>query len=166
MQEKQKCPNYTKEFKQDAGKLVIEQRCSCPAGRRPLGVAASNVTRWVRQYREDQQELNDSGVTRRDLEAENRRLKKENKRLKIMCPFLLDHNTDCGSLRSHNLTLFVRLPASDYPLSGFTCFVFDPSTPLLSTLIRASTKRKYISTLSAIDKAHPLSNNTQSLRSM
>jgi len=64
MKEKRKRPNYTKEFKQDAVKLVIEQRYSCPeVGRRP-GVATSNVTR-------------------RDLEAENRRLKKENKRLEM-----------------------------------------------------------------------------------
>ena len=67
MKEKRKRPNYTKEFKQDAVKLVIEQRYSCPEVGRRLGVAASNVTRWVRQYREDQQDLSDSGVTRRDL---------------------------------------------------------------------------------------------------
>ncbi len=83
MKEKQKRPNYTKEFKQDAVKLVIEQRYSCPEVGRRLGVAASNVSRWVRQYREDQQDLSDGGVTRRDLEAENRRLKKENKRLEM-----------------------------------------------------------------------------------
>jgi len=83
MKENRKRPNYTKEFKQDAVKLVIEQRYSCPeVGRRP-GVATSNVTRWVRQYREDQQDPGDGGVTRRDLEAENRRLKKENKRLEM-----------------------------------------------------------------------------------
>ena len=48
MNEKRKRPNYTKEFKQDAVKLVIEQRYSCPEVGRRLGVAASNVTRWVR----------------------------------------------------------------------------------------------------------------------
>ena len=54
MKEKRKGPNYTKEFKQDAIKLVIEQRYSCPEVGKRLGIAASNVTRWVRQYREDQ----------------------------------------------------------------------------------------------------------------
>ena len=83
MNEKRKRPKYTKEFKQDTVKLVIEQRYSCPEVGRRLGVAASNITRWVRQYREDQQDLSDSGVTRRDLEAENLRLKKENKRLEM-----------------------------------------------------------------------------------
>ena len=83
MKEKRKRPNYTKEFKQDAVKLVIEQQYSCTEVGRRLGVASSNVTRWVRQYREDQQNLSDGGFTRRDLEAENRRLKKENKRLEM-----------------------------------------------------------------------------------
>ncbi len=45
MNEKRKRPNYTKEFKQDAIKLVVEQRYSCPEVARRLGVAASNVTR-------------------------------------------------------------------------------------------------------------------------
>ncbi len=59
MSKKRKRPNYTKEFKQDAVKLVTEQRYSCPEVGRRLGVAASNVTRWVRQYRQDQQDLSE-----------------------------------------------------------------------------------------------------------
>ena len=83
MNEKRKRPNYTKEFKQDAVKLVLVQRYSCPEVARRLGVAASNVTRWVRLYRQDQEVLSEGGVTRKELEAENRRLKKENKRLEM-----------------------------------------------------------------------------------
>jgi transposase len=83
MNEKRKRPNYTKEFKQDAIKLVIEQRYSCPEVARRLGVAASNVTRWVRQYRQDQLDLSEGGIPRKELEAEIRRLKKENKRLEM-----------------------------------------------------------------------------------
>jgi transposase len=83
MNEKRKRPNYTKEFKQDAVKLVVEQRYSCPEVGRRLGVAASNISRWVRQYRQDQQDLDEGGITRKELEAENRRLKKENKRLEM-----------------------------------------------------------------------------------
>ncbi len=45
MNEKRKRPNYSKEFKQDAVKLVVEQRYSCPEVGRRLGVAASNVSR-------------------------------------------------------------------------------------------------------------------------
>jgi transposase len=86
MSEKRKRPTYTKytkELKPDAVKLVVEQRYSCPEVGRRLGIPVSNVSRWVQQYREDQRDLSDGGVTRRDLEAENRRLKKENKRLEI-----------------------------------------------------------------------------------
>jgi transposase len=81
--EKRKRQNYPDEFKQDAVKLVVDQRYSCPEVGRRLGVATSNVTRWVRQYRQDPQDLSEGGITRKDLEAENRRLKKENKRLEM-----------------------------------------------------------------------------------
>ncbi len=83
MNEKRKRPNYTKEFKQDAVKLVLEQRYSCPEVGRRLGVAGSNVSRWVRQYRQDQQDISEGGIPRKELEAEIRRLKKENKRLEM-----------------------------------------------------------------------------------
>ena len=83
MKEKRKRPNYTKEFKQDAIKLVVEQRYSCPEVGRRLGVAASNVSRWVRQYRQDQQDFNEGGIPGKEIEAEIRRLKKENKRLEM-----------------------------------------------------------------------------------
>jgi len=83
MSEKRKRPNYSKEFKQDAVKLVVEQRYSCPEVGRRLGVAASNVSRWVRQFRQDQQDISEKGFPRKELEAEIRRLKKENKRLEM-----------------------------------------------------------------------------------
>jgi len=83
MNEKGKRPNYTNEFKQDAVKLVVEQRYSCPEVGRRLGVAASNVSRWVRQYRQDQQDISEGGIPRKELETEIRRLKKENKRLEM-----------------------------------------------------------------------------------
>ena len=59
MSEKRKRPHYSKEFKQDAVKLVVEQRYSCPEVGRRLGVAASNVSRWVRQFRQDQQDVSE-----------------------------------------------------------------------------------------------------------
>jgi transposase len=83
MSEKRKRPHYSKEFKQDAVKLVVEQRYSCPEVGRRLGVAASNVSRWVRQFRQDQQDVSEGGIPRKELEAEIRRLKKENKRLEM-----------------------------------------------------------------------------------
>lgn len=83
MSEKRKRPNFTKEFKQDAVKLVVEQRYSCPEVGRRLGVASSNVSRWVRQYRQDQQDISEGGIPRKELEGEIRRLKIENKRLEM-----------------------------------------------------------------------------------
>jgi transposase len=49
-----KRPKYTKEFKQDAIKLVVEQWYSCPEVGGRLDDAASNVSRWVREYCQDQ----------------------------------------------------------------------------------------------------------------
>ncbi len=46
MKEKGKRPNYTKEFRQDAVKLVIEQQYSCSEVGRRLGIPSCNVTRW------------------------------------------------------------------------------------------------------------------------
>ena len=83
MSKKRKRPNYTKKFKQDAVKLVVDQGYTCLEVGRRLGIASSNVTRWVRLDHQDQEDISESGVTRRDLEAENRRLKKENKRLQM-----------------------------------------------------------------------------------
>jgi len=37
----------------------------------------------VRQYRQDQQDISEGGISRKELEAEIRRLKKENKRLEM-----------------------------------------------------------------------------------
>ncbi len=74
---------YTKEFKVDAVKLVTEQGYSCTEVGRRLGINHSNVTRWVLEHRNAQEEPTQGGVSRRELEAENRRLRKENKRLQM-----------------------------------------------------------------------------------
>ena len=83
MNEKRKRPHYTKEFKQDAVRLVIDQGYSGPEAARRLGIPSSNVTRWVWQHRQNQQDISEGGVPRKELEAEIRRLKKENKRLEM-----------------------------------------------------------------------------------
>jgi len=83
MNEKKKRPKYTKEFKEDAVKLVTEQRYSSIEVGRRLGINSSNISRWVRQFRQDQEDVADSGVTRKELEEKIRRLEKENKRLEM-----------------------------------------------------------------------------------
>ncbi len=83
MSESGKRQRYTKEFKEDAVRLVLEQGYNCREAARRLGVGSSNLTRWVREYRDDQQQRSQTGKTHRELEAEIRQLKKENQRLQM-----------------------------------------------------------------------------------
>ena len=83
MSTKRKRQNYTEEFKGDAVRMVTENRYSANEVGRRLGVSGSNVSRWIRQYRDEQEAANLGVPSRRELEAENRRLRKENKRLQM-----------------------------------------------------------------------------------
>ncbi len=81
MKPKRDRQNYPKEFRDDAVKLVIEKGYNCTEVGRRLGINYSNVSRWVRQYRNFQQDTVQGGLSHSEIEAENRRLRKENKRL-------------------------------------------------------------------------------------
>ena len=83
MNESGKRQRFTKEFKEDAVRLVLEQGYNCREAARRLGVGSSNVTRWVRQHRDDHQQRSETGKTPREMDAEIRRLKKENQRLEM-----------------------------------------------------------------------------------
>jgi len=72
---------YSTEFKTDAVKLVVEQGYSCSEVGRRLGLHSSNISRWIREHRQDEEQIAEGGVTRGELEEEVRRLRKENKRL-------------------------------------------------------------------------------------
>jgi transposase len=74
---------FTKEFKADAVNLVIEQGYKSSEVGRRLGVGSSNVSRWVREFKSEQEEVSEGGVSRRELETELRKLRKENKRLQM-----------------------------------------------------------------------------------
>jgi transposase len=74
---------YTKEFKADAMKLVLEQGYRCSEVGRRLGIHPTNVSRWMREFRQDEEDSAEHGITRRELEEENHRLRKENKRLEM-----------------------------------------------------------------------------------
>jgi transposase len=74
---------FTQEFKDDAVNLVIEQGYSCAEVARRLGINENNINRWVRLYREKNQAPSADGLTREQLEAELKRLRKENKRLEM-----------------------------------------------------------------------------------
>lgn len=81
MKTKRNRQNYTKEFRDDAVKLVIEKGYNYNEVGRRLGINHSNVSRWVREYRNGQEDIAQGGLSRSEVEAENRRLRKENKRL-------------------------------------------------------------------------------------
>ena len=74
---------FTKEFKDDAVGLVVEQGYSCAEVGRRLGVSENNVNRWVRRYRDQSERASTDGLNREQLETELKRLRKENKRLEM-----------------------------------------------------------------------------------
>lgn len=83
MNEKSTRQKFTKEFKEDAIKLVLEHGYSGSEAGRRLGIHPSNISRWIREFRRDQEDIAEGGATRRELEDEVRRLRKENKRLEM-----------------------------------------------------------------------------------
>jgi transposase len=83
MNQKRDRQHYTKEFKKDAVKLVVEQGYSSNEVGRRLGVNQTNVSRWVREYRQQNDPPVDGAASRSELEAENKRLLKENQRLQM-----------------------------------------------------------------------------------
>ena len=74
---------FTQAFKDDAVNLVLDQGYSCAEVARRLGVSENNVNRWVRQHRERDEKTSPDGLSREQLEAELKRLRKENKRLEM-----------------------------------------------------------------------------------
>ena len=74
---------FTQEFKDDAVSLVIDQGYSCAEVARRLGVPGNNVNRWVREYRQRNEVESADGLSRDEMEAELKRLRKENKRLEM-----------------------------------------------------------------------------------
>lgn len=76
---KQKRRSYTREFKEEAIKLISEQGYSYAEAGRNLGVNPNQLSRWKREIEED---IGDPGSTA-SLQAELKRLRKENKRLKL-----------------------------------------------------------------------------------
>ena len=75
---------YTKEFRQEALKLVIEQKLSWAKAARQLSLPTSTLGNWVKAYQEGK--LGDIGKNYRpltELEMEMTRVKKENAELRM-----------------------------------------------------------------------------------
>ncbi len=75
---------YTREFRQEAVKLVSEEKLSLPEAARRLSLAPSTLAYWVKAYKEGK--LGDIGKAQRpltEIEMELARVKKENSELKM-----------------------------------------------------------------------------------
>jgi transposase len=83
MNQKRNRQHYTKEFKKDAVKLVLERGYSSNEAGRRLGINQTNVSRWVREYRQENDPPVEGAASRGDLETEIKRLHKENQRLQM-----------------------------------------------------------------------------------
>ena len=85
---------YTREFKQDAVRLVTEQGYNKTEAARNLGLDRSVLARWVKEFQADESEafrgngkLTGEGEELRRLREENRRLKMERDILKKATAF-------------------------------------------------------------------------------
>lgn len=76
---KKKRRSYTKEFKEEAVKLITEQGYSYAEAGRNLGVNPNQLSRWKREIEDGEGDIG-STVS---LQAELKRLRKENKQLKL-----------------------------------------------------------------------------------
>ena len=75
---------YTREFRQEAVKLVLEQKLSWAKAARQLSLPTSTLANWVRAYNAGK--LGEIGKTYRpltEIEMELARMKKENAELRM-----------------------------------------------------------------------------------
>jgi transposase len=75
---------YTREFRQEAVKLVAEDKVSCHEAAQRLSLAPSTLAYWVKAYKEGK--LGDIGKAQRpltEIEMELAKVKKENFELKM-----------------------------------------------------------------------------------
>jgi len=77
--EKKKRRNYTKEFKEEAVRLITEEGYSYAEAGRNLGVNPNLLSRWKREF--EGVEIDPGSAAA--IQAELKRLRKENKRLKL-----------------------------------------------------------------------------------
>lgn len=74
---------YTKEFKQDAVRLVTEQGYARAEAARNLGINANMLGRWVQEFQADENDAFRGNGNLTPEQDELRRLREENRRLKL-----------------------------------------------------------------------------------
>ena len=90
---RRKRKSYSKEFKEDAVRLVLEQGYSCREAANDLGLHSTLISRWVREMTAEQpkqptrKEPMDKDARIRELERENLKLKMERDLLKKAATF-------------------------------------------------------------------------------
>ena len=80
---------YTKEFRQEAVRLVLEQKLSWAKAAQQLSLPTSTLANWVKAYNAGK--LGEIGKSYRpltEIEMELARVKKENATLKMKCEIL------------------------------------------------------------------------------
>jgi transposase-like protein len=80
---------YTKEFRQEAVKLILEQKLSWAKAAQQLSLPTSTLANWVKAYHAGK--LGDISKSYRpltEIEMELARVKKENATLKMECEIL------------------------------------------------------------------------------
>jgi transposase len=75
--------SFSKEFKQDAVSLVIDQGYSCSEAARSLGISQPLLSRWIKEFKEDSGTAFRGQGKLRPEQEELRQLREEVKRLKI-----------------------------------------------------------------------------------
>ena len=82
---------YTREFREEAVKLITEEKLSLPEAGRRLNLAPSTIGNWVKAYKAGK--LSDIGKSYRpltDIELELYRVKRENVELNVLHPINQD----------------------------------------------------------------------------
>ena len=74
---------YTREFKQDAVRLVTEQSYNQSEAARNLGIDRGMLGRWVKELQEDESEAFRGNGKQTSEQALLRQLREENRRLKM-----------------------------------------------------------------------------------
>ena len=74
---------YTREFKQDAIRLVTEQGYRQTEAAKNLGIDRSMLVRWMREFQADESEAFRGNGKLTAEQEELRRLREENRRLKM-----------------------------------------------------------------------------------